>query len=296
MRDQSAATGEARLPGKAPLLVGALLFAWLFWEPAFTLVRDWLTDPNAAYGLLLGPLALYLAYRSGLAEGRRTQPVLGTLVLAGSVALRIVAGLAAELFTLRMSLIGAAAGLAIAAWGLPQIRRWWLPIALLVLSVPLPAVVLSTLALPLQLQASAFGAALLRWRSVPVLLSGNIIHLPGRSLFVAEACSGLRSLTALLALGVLMGGLWLKSPVLRVLLVAVSIPVAMFINGIRVFLTGFLVFFVSPEAGDGFMHLTEGWVMFLVAFAILGGVSWVLTVIEGRLHIFRRPEPSAAVT
>jgi exosortase len=296
MRDQSAATGEARLPGKAPLLAGALLFAWLFWEPAFTLVRDWATDANAAYGLLLGPLALYLAYRAGLTEGRRPQPVLGTLVLAASVVLRIVAGLAAELFTMRMSLIGAAAGLVITAWGLPQIRRWWLPLAILVLSVPLPAVVLSTLALPLQLQASAFGAALLRWRRVPVLLSGNIIHLPGHSLFVAEACSGLRSLTALLALGVLMGGVWLRNPVLRLLLVAVSIPVAMLINGIRVFLTGFLVFFVSPEAGDGFMHLTEGWVMFLVAFAILGGASWVLTLIDGRLRVLPRRKPSEAAT
>jgi exosortase len=216
------------------------------------------------------------------------------LVLAGSVALRIVSGLAAELFTMRMSLMGAGVGLVIFAWGLPQVRRWWLPIALLVLSVPLPSVVLSSLALPLQLRASALGAALLKWRDVPVLLSGNVIHLPGQSLFVAEACSGLRSLTALLSLGVLMGGLWLRMPALRILLLAVTIPVAMVINGIRVFLTGFLVFFVNPAAGEGFMHLTEGWVMFVIAFAILGGVSWVMTKIESVVSGHRRPAPSVA--
>jgi len=276
-------------------MLGALFFLWLFWEPAVTLLRDWWNDPEAAHGLLLGPLAVYLAYRSGLAERRRPQPVLGALVLSAAVVLRIVSGLAAELFTMRMSLLGAAAGLVIIAWGLPQIRRWWLPITLLVLSVPIPSVVLSTLALPLQLRASAMGAALLHWRDVPVQLSGNVIHLPGRSLFVAEACSGLRSLTALLSLGVLMGGLWLRSPILRVLILAVAIPVGMFINGIRVFLTGFLVFFVSPAAGDGFMHLTEGWVMFVIAFAILGGVTWLLTKLETAVRTSPTPPaPSPA--
>ena len=280
MTEQHAQFGEVRLSVKAPLVVGALLFSWLFWVPVATLLRDWWTDPEAAHGLLLGPLAVYLAYKSGLAEGRRPQPVLGILILLGAVVLRIVAGLAAELFTLRMSLMGAGLGLVVFAWGLPQVRRWWLSIALLALSVPIPAVILSTLALPLQLRASALGAALLKWRDVPVALAGNVIHLPGRSLFVAEACSGLRSLTALISLGVLMGGLWLRSPVLRTVLIAVTIPVGMVINGLRVFLTGFLVYFVSPEAGEGFMHLTEGWVMFIVAFGILGAASWALTKVE----------------
>ena len=102
----------------------------------------------------------------------------------------------------------------------------------------------------------------------------------GHRLFVTEACSGLRSLTALLSLGVLIGGLWLKYPVTRVILLALAIPVAVLINGVRVFLTGFLVFFVSPALGEGFMHVTEGWLMFIVAFGILGFLAWV----AGRLE------------
>jgi exosortase/archaeosortase family protein len=54
------------------------------------------------------------------------------------------------------------------------------------------------------------------------------------------------------------------------------VPLAILINGVRVFLTGFLVYFVSPEFGEGFMHITEGWVLFLVSFGILGGVTWLL--------------------
>jgi exosortase len=159
--------------------------------------------------------------------------------------------------------------------------RWWLPIVLFTLSIPLPAIITNTIALPLQFKASQMGASLLEMRHVPVRLTGNVIMLPGgHRLFVTEACSGLRSLTALLSLGVLIGGLWLKYPVTRVILLALAIPVAVLINGVRVFLTGFLVFFVSPALGEGFMHMTEGWLLFIVAFGILGFLAWV----AGRLE------------
>jgi exosortase len=171
--------------------------------------------------------------------------------------------------------------------GLPQLKRWWLSIALLALSIPLPAVLTGTLALPLQLKASQLGAAMLELRHVPVLLAGNVLHLPGRSLFVTEACSGLRSLTALLALGVLIGGLWLRTVWGRAAVVLLAIPVAMLLNGIRIFLTGFLVYFVSPELGDGVMHYTEGWGIFVVAFTILGACAWGISRVE---RLARRPE------
>jgi len=282
-------TGEGQPNGQGwsftpSLAVGALAFAFLFFEPATTLLRDWWNDPEAAHGLLLGPLAVVLMVRSGLVEDRRAMPILGLTILVAAILLRIASGLAAELFTMRMSMFGALLGLAVYRWGLGQIRHWWLPVALLLLTVPIPAVILGTVALPLQLQASEMGAALLRWRDIPVTLSGNVIHLPGRSLFVTEACSGLRSLTALLSLGLLMGGLWLRSGPARTTMFLAAIPVAMVINGWRVFLTGFLVVFVDPSLGEGFMHMTEGWLMFVLAFGILGGVAWLLLRIEERIR------------
>jgi exosortase len=181
---------------------------------------------------------------------------------------------------MRLSAVGAAAGLVVFHLGVRQLTHWWLPLALFVLAIPLPAVVLGSVALPLQFQASQLGATLLEWRYVPVQLAGNIIHLPGRSLFVTEACSGLRSLTTLLALGVLVAGLWHQLWWSRVALIAAAIPVAIFLNGLRVFLTGYLAFWVDPGLGDGFMHYTEGWVIFLVALVVLAGLSWLLRLLE----------------
>lgn len=263
-----------------PLLLVAATFAVLFAQPAQTLVRDWWTDSEAGHGLLLAPLAVWLVWRGGVERPPAPSPVLGTTLLVGAVVLRYLAGLAAELFTLRLSMVLALAGLTVFWFGERQLRRWWLPFALLTLSIPLPALVTNALTLPLQFKASALGAALLEWRNVPVRLSGNVIQLPGRQLFVTEACSGIRSLIALSSLGVLVGGLWLRSPVGRLLVIALAVPVAVAVNAVRVFLTGFLVYFVSPAFGEGFMHLTEGWLLFLVAFAILSGGAWAVSAAE----------------
>jgi exosortase len=266
----------------APIGLAAVAAVVLFARPAVLLGRDWWNDPEAGHGLLLAPLSLWLAWRRGLAPDRAPNPVGGAVLLLGAVALRYLGGLAAELFTMRFSILLALAGVTVFIWGFTQLRRWWLPAALLALSIPIPALVTNALALPLQFKASSMGAALLEWRNVPVQLAGNVIQLPGRQLFVTEACSGLRSLTALLALGVLVGGLWLRSVPSRVILVALAIPVAIAVNAVRVFLTGFLVYFVDPKLGEGFMHLTEGWLLFVVAFVILGAAAWVASSVEER--------------
>lgn len=272
----------------APAVGAAIAFGVLFWQPLTTLGRDWWSDPEAGHGLLLGPLAVFLAWRRGIRADAQAQPVLGLILLAAAVLLRYVSGLAAELFTMRASLLGAGIGLVVFLGGLRQLLHWWLPTTLLALSIPLPAVVLGSLALPLQLKASQLGAAMLDLRHVPVRVAGNVIHLPGQSLFVTEACSGLRSLTALLALGVLIGGLWLRSVPGRVLIVLAAIPVAMVLNGVRIFLTGFFAYFVSPALAQGIMHYSEGWAMFVVAFALLGLVSWATATVERRVLV-RRP-------
>ena len=267
-----------------PALVAGALFLVVFWHALATLLADWWSDPDAGHGLLLAPLALWLAWRAGRVPDARPARIGGLLLLTAALALRYASGLAIELFTMRMSLLMGVAALTVYALGWRQLRHSWLPAALIVLSVPLPDVVVGSLAQPLQLQASRLAAGMLEARYVPVALAGNVIHLPGQTLFVTEACSGLRSLTALLSLGVLIGGLWLGSPLSRIALVVAAVPVAMALNGFRVFLTGFLAYFASPELGTGFMHVTEGWAIFVAAFLILGGAAWLLARLEGGLR------------
>jgi exosortase len=267
----------------APLAIALVAFVILFAKPAVLLARDWWSNPEAGHGLLLAPVAIWLAHRTGVRAGARPDIRWGTALLGIAVLLRAVSGLAAELFTMRISMIVALAGLVVFYWGWRQVREWWLPFLLLVLAVPLPELVINALSLPLQFRASRLGAALLEWRHVPVRLSGNILAIPGYQLFVTEACSGLRSLTALLSVAVLTAGLWLRSPAARWLLVLVAIPVAVVINGVRIFLTGFLMMFVGPSLGRGFMHVTEGWLLFLVSLLAVGTITLLFRAIERRV-------------
>ena len=266
-----------------PIALCAVFFVVLFAKPAQLLALDWWNDPEAGHGLLLAPVAIWLAWQKGLLPERRGNPGLGLVLVISAVVVRVLSELAAELFTMRISMVGAGVGLVVFAAGVRQALAWWLPILLLGLSVPLPDLIVSSITLPLQFKASEMGAALLEWRGVPVRLTGNVILLPGHRLFVTEACSGLRSLTALLALGVLIGGLWLRRPVARIILLAVAIPIAIAINGVRVFLTGFLVYFVDPKLGDGFLHMTEGWLLFLVSFVMISLTAWLIRSVENKL-------------
>jgi exosortase len=262
-----------RIERFAPAGLVAIAFGVLFFEPLAGLLSDWWTLPEAGHGLLLGPVAIWLAWRDGVRKDAAPQLGLGLFILATAVVLRYASGLAAELYTMRGSMIGALLGLTVCVAGVRQVVRWWLPFTLAILAIPLPELITQALALPLQFRASEMGAALLEMRDVPVRLSGNVIRLPGQELFVTEACSGLRSLTALISTSILAGALMLKRPTLRVLLVILAVPVAILINGVRVFLTGFLVYFVSPSMGQGFMHATEGWLLFLVSLVALGGLT-----------------------
>jgi exosortase len=268
------------------LLVTALAFAALFAKPATSLVSDWLHDADAGQGLLLFPIALFIAWRAGIGPDARPNARLGIITLVAAVLIRYASGLAAELYTMRLAMVLAAAGLTIYFLGVQQVRRWWLPFTLAVLSVPLPAIVLNAAALPLQFKASHIGASLLEWRRVPVHLAGNVMYIPGHELFVATACSGLRSLSALVSLGLLLGQQSLRHAVGRVFVLASAIPVAIVVNGVRLFLTAFLMYYVSPDLGTGFMHVTEGWLLFLAAFAALASITWLVALVERRL---RRP-------
>jgi exosortase len=275
-----------------PLGAALLLFTALYAKPAYLLVRDWtnFNNPDSGTGLLLAPLAFWFAYQAGVKEVRKPAIALSVMFLLAAVGIRFVSDLAAELFTMRLSMLLGAAGLILWFFGVRQLLAWWLPFVLLGLAIPLPELVISKLTAPLQLIASRIGASLIEWRHIPVRLNGNVIRIPGHDLFVAEACSGLRSLTALVNLGVLLGAMLLAKPWSRVTLLVLAVPMAILINGFRIFLTAFLVYFVSPEAGSGFMHTTEGWLMFVIAFASLGAVASVLLFVEGKLARRALPE------
>jgi exosortase len=144
--------------------------------------------------------------------------------------------------------------------------------------VPLPAVVFNQLAFPLQLLASSAGETVLSAAGVPVLREGNILVLPTTTLEVVQACSGIRSLVSLLTLAIILGEMSEPRVWARVVLAMMAVPVAIAANAARVAGTGLAAQWIGPRAAEGFFHEFSGWVMFVVAFAMLLGVQRVLAM------------------
>lgn len=146
--------------------------------------------------------------------------------------------------------------------------------------VPIPSEVYTLLTSPLQRFTTASSAQILNLFHIPVLREGNLIHLPNYSMQVVVACSGLRSLIAIVALALLMGYLLFRSNIERALLLLLSIPVAVLGNILRITITGFMVYQVSPSMAEGFSHTVAGISTFCLSFFLLLGSVFCIRWIE----------------
>jgi EpsI family protein len=112
---------------------------------------------------------------------------------------------------------------------------------------------------------------LLDLMDVPALREGNVITLPTNQLEVVEACSGVHSLFALLAVATLAGYLLRNRNGERVLIALSAIPIAIVLNAARISALGLLSYQAGPAAAAGFAHLTTGLVIFLVGCMVIVG-------------------------
>src|SRR5438270_7366234 len=128
-----------------------------------------------------------------------------------------------------------------------MLRAVLFPFCVLFLMIPIPAIVFSQLALPMQMLASKLAAGTLPICRVPVLREGNVINLPAMPLEVAQACSGIRSLLSLTTLAIIYGYMMETRLWIRVLLALGSIPIAVTANSFRILGTGLLVQYWDPD-------------------------------------------------
>jgi exosortase len=259
------------------LLSASLL--WVYRDVLSSLVRQWASDDNYSHGFFVLPLALYFAWERRYALGRAASApaTSGLVVIALSMLLLMTGVLGAELFLARVSLVGAIVGAVLYVWGRAHARALAFPLAFLLFMVPIPAILFNRIAFPLQLLASRAGELAIAGAGVPVLRDGNVLMLPQRTLEVAEACSGIRSVVSLVMLAVVLGQFVERRPAVRAALAVAAVPIAVLANAIRVAGTGLASEWVSPEAADGFFHAFSGWLMFVAAFGALLGVHRLLT-------------------
>jgi exosortase len=230
--------------------------------------------------MLVPPLALYVAWlRRKITLSQPVAPdARGVLLLCLGCLLFLVGRLGAEFFLSRSSFVVVLAGLILTFWGAPRLKTLAFPLVLLVTMVPLPNLVYNTIGIPLQLLASSASASIIQAFGGTIYREGNVLQLPGITLGVAEACSGLRSLASLFVASLLVGFLNCTRMRSRILLLTLAVPLAIGVNILRVTGTALLATY-REEFAMGFYHSFSGWLVFVGSFCLL----WLLARVLHRL-------------
>ena len=257
----------------------AALLGVVYSSALSSMVNVWLDDDNYGHGFFVPVISLFLIWSKR--DTIRTLEPRGSwwglsLILVG-FALYGLGELGALYTLLHLSFWCVVVGLCWAALGGPILRALSFPLLYLLTMIPLPQFLLQGLSGQLQLLSSALGVGCLQVVGVTAYREGNVIDLGPIQLQVVEACSGLRYLFPLMSLALLCAYLFRGPMWKRAVVFLSSMPIAIVLNGFRIGVIGVLVEFFGAGAADGFLHLFEGWVIFLISLAILAFVMWGLS-------------------
>ena len=127
---------------------------------------------------------------------------------------------------------------------------------------------------PLQYVTAEISTALTRFSGVETVADGIHIDTPAGLFIVAEECSGVKFLVAMVALGVLVAYSCFASWKRRMLFLLACVIVPIVANGIRAWATIFIAQYVGAEAAGSFDHIVYGWFFFGIVIALVLGVAW----------------------
>ncbi|NOQ50940.1 MAG: exosortase [Desulfuromonadaceae bacterium] len=260
------------------LTVLLLAIVGIYAEILQGLFLDWSHDENYSHGFLVPLISGYFAWQKREELTQLTiRPANSGIILILFALSLLIAGIAAqEFYTRRSSLVFLLCGIVLFLYGWEWLKGLALPLGFLFFMIPLPYIIYDAIAFPLKLFVAKFSVITLKLMGVVVLREGNIIMFPETVLEVADACSGLRSLMSLLALGVALAVFSQRTNSRRILLVLLTVPIAILTNMIRVIGTGFLAQYYGSAAAEGFFHEFAGMGVFLLAMVLLFASSGVI--------------------
>jgi exosortase len=266
-------------------LVALLVVAtgWAYWSTAADMFKEWQRDDDYSAGQLVPLVAIFFLWvdRKQLARLPLRPCWLGGLAL---LVLAQAARAYGVLFLFesaeRYSLVLAVAALVLMVAGTAVFWRVKWILLFLFLMVPLPGRIHNMISGPLQGFASTGSVFVLEAFGVRVSQQGNVVTLDQRiPMGVAEACSGLRMLTAFIIVAVFVAYMVKRPRWQKAVLVISSIPVAVLCNVLRIVATAVLFLHASSEVAEKFFHDFAGLVMMPAAVMLMFGQLWIMAML-----------------
>ena len=232
------------------------------------------------HGYLIPAIAFFLLYRQrtellrAFREG--TPGRFGACAVLGAASFEALAVIGDAIFPagLGVPLVLLAASYAIG--GRELVRVTALPIGFLIFMVPPPGAVMNTALLHLKIAVTEISVGALHYFDYPVAAAGNQLMIPGHTLFVADACSGLTSIITLIPLAAIVAYLLSHGVWRRLVLMLSVVPLAMAANALRVMITVIAVPVWGDEVAQGLLHETFGVSTYIIGTLALLGIAKLL--------------------
>jgi len=283
---------RAKISSGVQLALGFILTTaifWFYWPVLLSLAVELSSNEDYSFGLLLPIVAAYIVYlKWPQLRSRQWQPSwAGLAVMALGFILYAFGELVAILYFPPVSFLVVISGLILLIGGWQPMSLLIFPMFLLFFMIPLPALVMKHLTLPLQLISSRLAAGFLQTVGIPVVLHGNVIDLGVRQLQVVEACSGLRYILSLTALGIIFCYFYQRCFWKALILLIAIVPAAVIANSLRVAAMG-----IFPALQEGFWHGFSGWLIFIFCFGFLALINYGLNLLRPASSPLTAEEPA----
>ncbi len=233
---------------------------------------QWRNSDDYSYGFAIIPISIYIVWkkRSILAGIDFSSSASGLVLIVVSLLIYLFSRFAEIESLAALTIIPCLYGIILYLFGRKIWKELLFPVTFLIFALPGPSQIYAWLTIPLQLFVSRMSAELAGFLNCPVFREGNIIFLPDKVFQVVVACSGLRSLVSLLAIGAVAGYFMLRSNLLRSILFLSAVPAAIAVNILRIFLLVVVFYYFRVDLSNGTAHTVFGLLIFLIGmFAIV---------------------------
>jgi exosortase len=265
-----------------PWVAGSLVliaFLWSYWPGIVDICNIWRRSDEYSSGLLVPFLAVYILWsrRQELAGIRIRPSVWGLFAFVVAQAVRLFGLFFMYGSAERLSVVLSIAALVLLLFGWQFFRKVSTVLLFLCLMLPWPNRVQAAVALPLQRWATSSAMFCLEMLGYEVMQEGNIIHIGQATVAVAEACNGLRMITAFFVIGGLVVLLVKRAWWEKLIILASSLPIALLCNTVRLTITAIAFTVLSGEQWEKIFHDFGGYAMMPLALAAVVAELWLLT-------------------
>lgn len=244
----------------------------LFWRDAADMAVIWWDSSTFNHCLLIIPILWWLVdQRKGELAKVAPQPWAPALVWLGAGALGWLLGDAAGVALARHAgLVIMLQGAVAVLLGPNVVRGLWFPLFYSFFLIPFGEEFVPAL----QTITAKMCMWLLGLSGIPAHIEGIYISTPTALFRVAEACSGVKFLVAMVALGALVANICFKGWGRRAAFMAACVVIPILANGLRAFGTIYIAHHGDVDFAASFDHIFYGWIFFGLVIALVMAAGW----------------------